>query len=79
MMVPPAEGSGPSPGALTTVALTRDSRVVLDRYTAVLRHLLDTAELAQPPARVRPEPDTDGAGSYAAKQFAERLPGGGPA
>jgi DNA-binding MarR family transcriptional regulator len=37
-------GSGTS--ALTTVALTHDGRAALDRYTAVLRQLLDTAERA---------------------------------
>jgi len=47
------------------VALTRDGRVVLDRYTAVLRQLLDTADPAQPQASTQPEPGTDSAGSYA--------------
>jgi hypothetical protein len=34
---------------MTTIALTHDGRGALDRYTAVLRQLLDTAE----PARQR--------------------------
>jgi DNA-binding MarR family transcriptional regulator len=65
--------TGSGVNALTTVALTHDGRAALERYTAVLRQLLDTAELAQPPASVpvRDHPDqakprgTDGAGSYA--------------
>lgn len=40
--------SGSGVNALTTVALTHDGRVALERYTAVLRQLLDTAEPAQP-------------------------------
>jgi hypothetical protein len=60
------------------VALIRDGRVVLDRYTAVLRQLLDTAGLAQPEAGTHPEPDTDSAGSHSI-QFAERLADGGQA
>jgi DNA-binding transcriptional ArsR family regulator len=39
--------SGSGVNALTTVALTRDGRAALDRYTAVLRELLDSA----PPVR----------------------------
>jgi DNA-binding MarR family transcriptional regulator len=58
--------SGSGVNALTTVALTHDGRIALERYTAVLRQLLDTAELAQPPARIHPVPGTDGAGSHAA-------------
>ena len=65
MMVPPTESSGSSPGALTTVALTRDGRAALEGYTAVLRQLLDTADPAQPQASTQPEPGTDSAGSYA--------------
>jgi DNA-binding transcriptional ArsR family regulator len=42
------EKSGSGVNALTTVALTHDGRGALDRYTAVLRQLLDTAEPAQP-------------------------------
>lgn len=57
--------TGSGVNALTTVALTHDGRVALERYTAVLRQLLDTAELAQQPARIHPKPGTDGAGSYA--------------
>jgi DNA-binding MarR family transcriptional regulator len=57
--------TGSGVNALTTVALTHDGRAALDRYTAVLRQLLDTTELAQPQARVRPEPGTDGAGTHA--------------
>jgi hypothetical protein len=34
--------------ALTTIALTRHGRDALERYTAVLRQLLDTAEPTQP-------------------------------
>ena len=48
--------TGTGVNALTTVALTRDGRAALERYTAVLRQLLDTAELAQPQARIDPEP-----------------------
>jgi DNA-binding transcriptional ArsR family regulator len=40
------EKTGSGINALTTVALTHDGRVALDRYTAVLRQLLDTAEPA---------------------------------
>ena len=40
--------TGSGVNALTTVALTHDGRAALERYTAVLRQLLDTAELAQP-------------------------------
>ena len=57
--------TGSGVNALTTVALTRDGRAALERYTAVLRQLLDTAELAQPQARILPEPGTDGAGNHA--------------
>jgi hypothetical protein len=35
---------------------------------AVLRQLLDTAELAQPMARIHPVPGTDGAGSHASNK-----------
>jgi DNA-binding MarR family transcriptional regulator len=37
------EKTGSGTSALTTVALTHDGRTALDRYTAVLRQLLDTA------------------------------------
>jgi DNA-binding MarR family transcriptional regulator len=57
--------TGSGVNALTTVALTRDGRTALERYTAVPRQLLDTAELAQPQVRIDPVPDTDGARSYA--------------
>ena len=57
--------TGSGVNALTTVALTRDGRAALERYTAVLRQLLDTAELVQPQVRTHPEPDTDSAGNYA--------------
>ena len=40
--------SGSGVNALTTVALTHDGRAALERYTAVLRQLLDTAEPARP-------------------------------
>jgi DNA-binding MarR family transcriptional regulator len=40
------EKSGSGVNALTTVALTHGGRAALDRYTAVLRQLLDTAEPA---------------------------------
>ena len=56
--------TGSGVNALTTVALTHDGRAALERYTGVLRQLLDTAELAQPQARIHPAPGTDGAGSY---------------
>ena len=39
--------TGSGVNALTTVALTHDGRAALDRYTAVLRQLLDTAEPAK--------------------------------
>jgi DNA-binding MarR family transcriptional regulator len=39
--------SGSGVNALTTVALTHDGRGALDRYTAVLRQLLDTTEPAE--------------------------------
>jgi DNA-binding MarR family transcriptional regulator len=42
------EKTGSGVNALTTVALTHDGRVALDRYTAVLRQLLDTAERLGP-------------------------------
>ncbi len=48
--------SGSGVNALTTVALTHDGRTALERYTAVLRQLLDTAELAQPPASIPSSP-----------------------
>jgi len=38
------EKSGSGVNALTTVALTRDGRKALDRYTAALRQLLDSAD-----------------------------------
>jgi DNA-binding MarR family transcriptional regulator len=41
--------TGTGTSALTTVALTRRGRDALERYTAVLRELLATAEQAQPP------------------------------
>lgn len=40
------EKTGSGVNGLTTVALTHDGRGALDRYTAVLRQLLDTAGLA---------------------------------
>jgi len=42
------EKSGSGLNAVTTVALTGDGRAALDRYTAVLRRLLDTAEPVRP-------------------------------
>jgi DNA-binding MarR family transcriptional regulator len=39
--------TGSGVNALTTVALTHNGRAALDRYTAVLRQLLDTAEPAE--------------------------------
>jgi DNA-binding MarR family transcriptional regulator len=57
--------TGSGVNALTTVALTRDGRAALERYTAVLRQLLDTAELAEPQTRIHPEPGTAGAGNHA--------------
>lgn len=41
------EKTGSGVNALTTVALTHDGRAALDRYTATLRQLLDTAESAR--------------------------------
>jgi DNA-binding MarR family transcriptional regulator len=41
------EKTGSGVNALTTVALTHDGRTALDRYTATLRQLLETAESAQ--------------------------------
>jgi DNA-binding MarR family transcriptional regulator len=41
------EKTGSGVNALTTVALTRAGRGALDRYTAVLRQLLATAEPTQ--------------------------------
>lgn len=41
------EKTGSGVNAVTTVALTREGRAALDRYTAVLRQLLDTAEPAR--------------------------------
>jgi DNA-binding MarR family transcriptional regulator len=41
------EKTGSGVNALTTVALTHDGRAALERYTAALRQLLDTAESAQ--------------------------------
>jgi hypothetical protein len=40
------EKTGSGVNALVTVALTHNDRGALDRYTAVLRQLLDTAEPA---------------------------------
>jgi DNA-binding PadR family transcriptional regulator len=40
--------TGSGVNALTTVALTREGRAALERYTAVLRQLLDAAEPAFP-------------------------------
>src|SRR5690242_14937837 len=64
--------TGSGVNALTTVALTYHGRAALERYTAVLRQLLDTAELAQPQARIHPELGLDGAGNDASNN-----PGGG--
>jgi len=41
--------TGGGVSALTTVALTRDGRAALDRYTASLRELLDRVELPRQP------------------------------
>jgi DNA-binding MarR family transcriptional regulator len=41
------EKTGSGTTALTTVALTLGGRAALDRYTVVLRQLLDTPESAQ--------------------------------
>ena len=41
------EKTGSGVNALTTVALTHDGRAALERYTTVLRRLLDTAGPAQ--------------------------------
>ncbi len=41
------EKTGSGVNALTAVALTHDGRAALERYTAALRPLLDTAESAQ--------------------------------
>jgi DNA-binding MarR family transcriptional regulator len=41
------EKTGSGVNTLTTVALTDDGRAALERYTAALRQLLDTAESAQ--------------------------------
>lgn len=40
--------TGSGVNALTTVALTHEGRAALERYTAVLRQLLDAAGPAQP-------------------------------
>jgi DNA-binding MarR family transcriptional regulator len=40
--------TGSGVNALTTVALTHHGRAALERYTATLRQLLDTAEPARP-------------------------------
>ena len=40
--------SGSGVNALTAVSLTREGRVALDRYTTVLRGLLDSAGQPQP-------------------------------
>ena len=57
--------TGSGVNALTTVALTHDGRAALERYTAVLRQLLDTAEpsaaTGQEPSRAR----RDSAGNHA--------------
>jgi DNA-binding MarR family transcriptional regulator len=66
--------TGSGVNALTTVALTHDGRAALERYTAVLRQLLDTAELAQPQATIHPVPGTHGAGKRASNNH-----GGGSA
>jgi DNA-binding MarR family transcriptional regulator len=42
------EKTGGGAGGLTTVALTGIGRAALDRYTTVLRRLLDTADQPQP-------------------------------
>jgi DNA-binding MarR family transcriptional regulator len=63
--------TGSGVNALTAVALTHDGRAALERYTAVLRQLLDTAELARPQVRIHPVPDTDNAGNYAANNHAD--------
>jgi hypothetical protein len=39
--------TGSGVNAVTTVALTHEGRAALERYTAVLRQLLDAAEPAQ--------------------------------
>lgn len=39
--------SGSGPSALTAMSLTHHGRAALDRYTAVLRRLLDTADPAR--------------------------------
>jgi DNA-binding MarR family transcriptional regulator len=41
------EKTGSGVNALTAVALTHDGRAALERYTAALRQLLDTAESAR--------------------------------
>ena len=41
------EKTGSGVNAQTTVTLTHDGRAALERYTATLRQLLDTAEPAQ--------------------------------
>jgi hypothetical protein len=41
------EKTGSGVNTLTAVALTHDGRAALERYTAALRQLLDTAESAQ--------------------------------
>ena len=41
------EKTGSGVNALTSVALTHDGRAALERYTAALRQLLDTAESVQ--------------------------------
>ena len=66
--------TGSGVNALTTVALTHDGRTALERYTAVLRQLLDTAELAQPQARIHPVPGTHGAGSHASNNHGGTRP-----
>ncbi len=63
------EKTGSGTSALTTVALTHDGRAALDRYTAVLRQLLDTAGPA--------DPDTTHSDTTARRQ--ESRPGGHPA
>lgn len=63
-----ANKTGSGVNALTTVALTHDGRTALERYTAVLRQLLDTAEITQPQATIHPVPGTDRAGSHASNE-----------
>ena len=48
--------SGSGVNAVTSVSLTHHGRAALDRYTAELRQLLDTAAPAQPRERAAREP-----------------------